>query len=71
MAEAEKVASRKVTMHNPTDKDEAVDVLRRRVFEAIASAAEQAVADYTKFGTKNATSLPGDLLTPELNVQFC
>ena len=45
MAEAESVSARKATLLNPTEEDETVQVLRRRLFESIDEAAIPAVAD--------------------------
>lgn len=47
MAEAESVSARKATLLNPTEDDETVQVLRRRLFERIDdAAAEQVVEEY-------------------------
>jgi hypothetical protein len=47
MAEAESVSARKATLLNPTEDDETVHVLRRRLFERIdEAAAEQVIEEY-------------------------
>ena len=45
MAEAESVSARKATLLNPTEEDETVQVLRRRLFESIDETKIPAVAD--------------------------
>ena len=45
MAEIESVSARKATLLNPTEEDETVHVLRRRLFETIDAAAVPAVVD--------------------------
>ena len=45
MAEIESVSARKATLLNPTEEDETVQVLRRRLFETIDAAAVPAVVD--------------------------
>jgi hypothetical protein len=45
MAEAESVSARKATLLNPTEDDETVQVLRRRLFERIDTAAAANVID--------------------------
>jgi hypothetical protein len=47
MAEAESVSARKATLLNPTEDDETVHVLRRRLFERIdEAAAERVIEEY-------------------------
>lgn len=66
MQEAEKVSARKATLLNPTEQDETVHVLRRRLFEHIDDrrAAEVASAYAAKWKT-NAESLAPDAVRPE------
>ena len=45
MAEAESVSARKATLLNPTEEDETVQVLRRRLFESIDETAIPPVSD--------------------------
>lgn len=45
MAEVESVSARKATLLNPTEEDETIQVLRRRLFESIDEAAADVVAD--------------------------
>ena len=45
LAEIESVSARKATLLNPTEEDETVQVLRRRLFETIDAAAVPAVVD--------------------------
>ena len=47
MAEAESVSARKATLLNPTEDDETVQVLRRRLFERIDEAAAAQVIEVT------------------------
>ena len=48
MSEAESVAARKATLLNPTEDDETVQVLRRRLFDSINMAGAKAVVDEYK-----------------------
>ena len=45
MAEAESVSARKATLLNPTEEDETVQVIRRRLFESIDETRVPAVID--------------------------
>ena len=45
MAEAESVSARKATLLNPTEEDETVQVLRRRLFESIDETSVSAIVD--------------------------
>ena len=45
MAEAESVSARKATLLNPTEEDETIEVLRRRLFERIDDAGRAAAVD--------------------------
>ena len=61
MAEAESVSARKATLLNPTEEDETVQVLRRRLFESIDEAAIPAVTDaYRALWGANRESLADD-----------
>ena len=61
MAEAESVSARKATLLNPTEEDETVQVLRRRLFESIDEAAIPAVMDvYRALWGANRESLADD-----------
>ena len=65
MAEAESVSARKATLLNPTEEDETVQVLRRRLFESIDEAAIPAVADaYRALWGANRESLADDAARP-------
>ncbi len=66
MAEAESVSARKATLLNPTEEDETVQVLRRRLFESIDEAKIPAVTDaYRALWGANAESLADDAARPE------
>ena len=61
MAEAESVSARKATLLNPTEEDETVQVLRRRLFESIDEASIPSVTDaYRALWGANQESLAGD-----------
>ncbi len=65
MAEAESVSARKATLLNPTEEDETVQVLRRRLFESIDEAAIPAVVDaYRALWGTNRESLADDAARP-------
>ncbi len=69
--EAESVISRKATQLNPTEEDETVDVLRRRLFERVdLSAAEQVVAEYCSLWDRNKESLPAEAFDADARDQF-
>lgn len=58
MAEAESVSARKATLLNPTEDDETVEVLRRRLFAKIDKADTSQVVDaYGALWSHNAASL--------------
>ena len=60
MAEAESVSARKATLLNPTEEDETVQVLRRRLFESIDEAkASAVVSGYREMWAANRDSLSG------------
>ncbi len=66
MAEAESVSARKATLLNPTEEDETVQVLRRRLFESIDEAKIPGVTDaYRALWGANAESLADDAARPE------
>ena len=66
MAEAESVSARKATLLNPTEEDETVQVLRRRLFESIDEAAADAVADaYRAQWNAHSDALPDSTARPE------
>ena len=57
MAEAESVSARKATLLNPTEEDETVQVLRRRLFESIDDTRISAVTDaYRDLGGQQGIS---------------
>jgi predicted AAA+ superfamily ATPase len=57
MAEAESVSARKATLLNPTEDDETVQVLRRRLFERIDDAkAAQVIATARLTSTRHPRS---------------
>ena len=61
MAEAESVSARKATLLNPTEEDETIQVLRRRLFESIDEAkAIAAVNGYRELWATNKGSLAGE-----------
>ena len=71
IAEAESVAARKATLLNPTEEDETVQVLRRRLFESIDDAAVDAVVEgYRRQWNLHSESLPRNALTPEAIESF-
>ena len=66
MAEAESVSARKATLLNPTEEDETVQVLRRRLFESIDETKIPAVADaYRALWGTNRESLADDAARSE------
>jgi hypothetical protein len=71
MAELESVSARKATILNPTEDDETVQVLKRRLFHSIdATGAEQVVKAYLSLWQNNRESLPSDQLSPEVVETF-
>ncbi len=61
MAEAESVSARKATLLNPTEEDETVQVLRRRLFETIDETQIPAVVEaYRKLWTAHGEALAED-----------
>ena len=66
MAEAESVSARKATLLNPTEEDETVQVLRRRLFESIDETKVPMVIDaYRELWVANRESLSGDAARTE------
>ena len=66
MAEAESVSARKATLLNPTEEDETVQVLRRRLFESIdETKVEAAVHAYRELWTANRNLLAGEAARAE------
>jgi hypothetical protein len=66
MAEAESVSARKATLLNPTEDDETVQVLRRRLFTRIDDVKAASVIDgYRTLWTSNKGSLPAFAGHPE------
>ena len=71
MAEAESVSARKATLLNPTEEDETVQVLRRRLFESIDdTSAATAVEAYRELWSANRDSLAGDAARSETAETF-
>jgi hypothetical protein len=66
MAEAESVSARKATLLNPTEDDETVQVLRRRLFERIDDArAEEVIEEYRALWHNQEDALASDATKPE------
>ena len=66
MAEAESVSARKATLLNPTEEDETVQVLRRRLFESIdESKAAAAIEAYRGLWSAGGEALPPEAARPE------
>ncbi len=66
MQEAEKVSARKATLLNPTERDETVHVLRRRLFKSIdESRAADVGSAYAALWKAHADSLAPDASRPE------
>ena len=71
MAEAESVSARKATLLNPTEEDETIQVLRRRLFESInEQGASTAVDAYRDLWSANRDSLTGDAARSETSEIF-
>ncbi|MCA9314335.1 MAG: ATP-binding protein [Planctomycetes bacterium] len=69
--EAESVVSRKATQLNPTEEDETVDVLRRRLFDTVdLDAAATLVDGYADTWNRNRDTLPSEAFSPETRDQF-
>ena len=66
MAEVESVSARKATLLNPTEEDETVQVLRRRLFETIDEAGTGAAVEaYRELWSAHRDSLAGEAARPE------
>ena len=66
MAEAESVSARKATLLNPTEDDETVKVLRRRLFERVNDAKAASVIEaYQALWSASKESLDPDATHPE------
>ena len=71
MAEAESVSARKATLLNPTEDDETVLVLRRRLFDSIdQKIADQAVDSYRALWSAQRDSIPDEAMKPEVVESF-
>lgn len=71
MAEIEKVSARKATLLNPTEEDETVQVLRRRLFESVDDAAATTTIDaYQKLWAANQEVLSSDAARTETAEEF-
>ncbi len=71
MAEAESVSARKATLLNPTEEDETVQVLRRRLFGSIDESAARDAADaYRKLWNDHRDSLPANAAGSETGEEF-
>ena len=67
MAEAESVSARKATLLNPTEDDETVLVIRRRLFESVdEDLAKQAVDAYLALWRSQQDLIPNEALKPEI-----
>ena len=71
MAEAESVSARKATLLNPTEEDETVQVLRRRLFVSIDDTAADAAAQaYRAQWNAHGGALPEAAARPEAGETF-
>lgn len=71
MAEAESVSARKATLLNPTEDDETVKVLRRRLFERVDdSKADEVIAAYRGLWAANKEGLAPEADHPETVEEF-
>lgn len=71
MAEVESVSARKATLLNPTEDDETVQVLRRRLFERIDdTGAERVIAAYRELWQGSREALIPDAVRPETLESF-
>ena len=71
MAEVESVSARKATLLNPTEEDETIQVLRRRLFESINDAAAAAAAEaYLAQWRAHAQALPEKVARAEAGAEF-
>jgi len=70
-AEAESIAARKLPQIDPTEEDETVDVLRRRLFERVdESSASDVINEFFTIWDRNRDTLAADAFTPEVRDQF-
>ena len=71
MAEAESVSARKATLLNPTEEDETIQVLLRRLFERIDDdAAVSVVAGYQELWAAHGNTLVGEAVHPQTAETF-
>ena len=71
MAEIEKISARKATLLNPTEEDETVQVLRRRLFESVDDVGAAAVVDaYQQIWAANQDALGVDAARTETVEMF-
>ena len=71
MAEAESVSARKATLLNPTEEDETIQVLRRRLFESINATAAAAATDaYRTWWRAHGDDLPESATRPKNSEYF-
>ena len=71
MAEAESVSARKATLLNPTEEDETIQVLRRRLFERVDGTAVPAVvAAYQDLWMAHGDALVRDAVHPHTGETF-
>jgi len=71
MVEAESVSARKATLLNPTEEDETIQVLRRRLFESIdEKSAKAAEKKYRALWNSNKEGLPEFSARPEAGEAF-
>ena len=71
MAEAESVSARKATLLNPTEEDETVQVLRRRLFESIDETRIASITEaYRDLWAANKESLAPDASRPDTLEDF-
>ncbi len=71
MAEAESVSARKATLLNPTEEDETIQVLLRRLFERIDDdVAVSVVAGYQELWAAHGNTLVGEAVHPQTAETF-
>ena len=71
MAEAESVSARKATLLNPTEEDETIQVLRRRLFERIDDdSVGSVIAGYQELWAAHGDVLDGDAAHPHTSETF-
>ncbi len=70
--EALSIASRTLMQIDPTEEDETVDVLRRRLFKRIDDGGAKATLDaYYKLWERNREMVTAEAFSPETREQFC